>query len=106
MDWAPATEHFICDGIRAAEAQLSAGQLHIWRCIAIAPVKWALKPYGDLGGGFWVVAILGKSVIWYNDIEDGFNVSPYSSFGEIETYSASQFELRHILQQIIDRVSG
>ncbi|MCV9941044.1 hypothetical protein OIU35_32230 [Boseaceae bacterium BT-24-1] len=104
MDWAPASEHSICDEITIAEARMSACQLRIWNSIAIAPIKWRLKPRSDLGGSFWVVAILGRFVIWYNDIEDGFDISPYSSFGEIEEYSASQFELQHILQQIINRV--
>lgn len=105
MDWAPATKPFICDEIRAAEARISACQLRIWKCIAIAPVKWALRPQGDLAGDFWVVAIFGGSVIWYNDIEDGFDVSPYSSFGEIDVYYASQYELRHVIQQIIEQIS-
>jgi hypothetical protein len=60
---------------------------------------------GDLTGNFWVVAIFGRSVIWYNDMEDGFDVSPYSSFGEIDVYCASQYELRHVMQQIIERIS-
>ncbi len=83
---------------------MSASQLRVWKCIAVAPVKWTLRPHGDLGGGFWIVAILGGSVIWYNDIEDGFEISQYSSFGEIESYSASQFELKYILQKIINRL--
>lgn len=62
---------------------MSAMQLLVWRCIAIAPSKWGLSPLGDLGGGFWVVAIFGDSVIWYNDIEDGYNVSTYPTLGEI-----------------------
>lgn len=84
---------------------MSACQLRIWKCIAIAPIRWALKPYGNLSGGFWVVAILGQSVIWYNDVEDGFDISPYSTLGEIATYSANQFELQHVLQQVINRVT-
>ncbi|WP_186419669.1 hypothetical protein [Bosea sp. CS1GBMeth4] len=105
MDWSPATEPFIYDQIRVDEAQMSADELRIWKCVAITPVKWALKPRGDLTGDFWVVAICGRSVIWYNDIEDGFDISPYSSFGEIDVYYAGQYELRHVMQQIIERIS-
>ena len=35
------------------------------------PAKWQLHPWGDLGGGFWVVAVLGNRVVWFNDIEGG-----------------------------------
>ena len=41
---------------------------------------WASHPYGDLGGGFWVVALLGETVVWFNDIEDGFNRSHFCRF--------------------------
>lgn len=52
-----------------------------------------MHPYGDGGNGFWVVAIVGETVIWYNDIEDGFNRSRYSVYGEIEDYWCNQDEL-------------
>lgn len=77
---------------------MSTDQLRLWKSIAINPIKWALHPDGDLGGGFWVVSIFGKSVIWYNDIEDGFDISDYSTFGEIADYGASQYELEMAVQ--------
>jgi hypothetical protein len=44
------------------------GQLRLWRAIEIDPAKWEQHPYGDQGGGFWVVAVIGRTAIWYNDI--------------------------------------
>jgi hypothetical protein len=38
----------------------------IWRAIEVDPVKRVQHPFGDEGGGFWVVGIIGKSVVWYN----------------------------------------
>lgn len=84
---------------------MSATQFLVWKCIAISPTKWKLSPVGDLGGGFWVVAISGGSVIWYNDIEDGYNISTYPALGEIGAYGADQYELGNILQQLIDRTA-
>ena len=49
----------------------------------VAPVKWRLAPLGDQGGGFWAVAVNSDRVLWYNDIEDGFNVSRFDVRGEI-----------------------
>ena len=40
-----------------------------------------------------MVAIVGQTVIWYNDIEEGFNRSQYSTYGEIEDYWCNQDEL-------------
>ncbi|SFH94329.1 hypothetical protein [Planctomicrobium piriforme] len=65
----------------------------------LPPAKWASNPYGNLGGGFWVVAIYQSKVLWYNDIEDGFNVSRYIQFGVIpdEEYWCNQDPLEFAL---------
>ena len=57
--------------------------LRLWHLIRTPPEKWALHPWGDLGGGFWVVAVFGRSALWYNDIERGFNVSRFQTEGVI-----------------------
>lgn len=62
---------------------------------------------GEEGGGFWVVAILGKSVIYYNDIEEGYNLSPFIKYGEIENYYCNQIELHEMIKSLfyeIDRL--
>lgn len=59
------------------------------------------SPYGDLGGGFWVVAIIGRFVAWFNDIEDGFNVSRYSKYGVIGEYWCNQDELEWAMQRVL-----
>ena len=43
----------------------------------ITPEKWRQSPWSDEGGGFWVLAVSGAKVPWYNDIEEGFNVSRF-----------------------------
>jgi hypothetical protein len=51
--------------------------------VRIVPEKWKQSPYGDLGGGFWVAACDGKRVLWWNDIEEGWNVSEFETRGTI-----------------------
>ena len=53
---------------------------------------------GDLGGGFWVVAIIGQKCIYYNDIEDGFNESEFEETGQIGEYLTNQSELLPFIQ--------
>ncbi len=65
----------------------------LWEAIRIDPEKWQLPPYGDTGHGFWVVALIGQSVIWYNDVEEGFNRSRYAAYGTIGDYWCNQDEL-------------
>ena len=70
----------------------------------MVPHKWQLHPWGDEGAGFWVVAQIGQKVIWYNDIEDGFNRSSCSELGLIDEYWCNQDELQwtvgHLLLEL------
>jgi len=59
------------------------------------------NPYGDQGAGFWVVALVGRTVIWYNDIEEGFNRSRYSAYGTIDDYWCNQDELELTLRYLL-----
>ncbi len=101
--WSPITIEELSIEINKALPKLNAETLLFWDNIRIVPQKWQEKEYGNEGGGFWVVAIFGKSVIWYNDIEEGFNVSVYSNYGEIEEFGAEQDELDWCLNKIINK---
>lgn len=71
--------------------------------IAREPVKWQLHPWGDLGGGFWIVAVLGNRVVWFNDIEEGFNISTFATEGVIpsDEYWCDQDELHWTLRKLV-----
>jgi hypothetical protein len=71
-----------------------------WARIRIEPARWRCSPWGDEDGGFWAVAIEGDQVLWFNDIEDGFNRSAFSERGVIDEYRCDQTELTEILSQI------
>jgi len=106
MDWSPITEEEIWDRIIAAESRMTFAQMRLWEVIKIMPHKWLQEPWGNMGKGFWVVAIVGSSVLWFNDIEDGFNISTYKSFGRIEEYLCNQDELEHSVQQILNLIES
>ena len=42
----------------------------------------------EIDEGFWVVAVKGNRALWYNHVEQGFNVSPFSSYGCIDKYES------------------
>lgn len=69
----------------------------LWKLISIKPEKWQEKKYGEEGGGFWVVAIFGQRVMWYNDIEEGFNTSRYHQYGLIDEYWCDQLTLHEAI---------
>lgn len=104
MDWTPITESELWDLILAAEARMEPQEARLWECVRVTPQKWREPTYGLEGGGFWVVGIIGSTVIWYNDIEDGFNQSTYSDFGTIAEYWCNQDDLEHTLVSLKYRI--
>ena len=74
--------------------------LKFWEYVKIKPEKWQEKTMGEEGGGFWVVAIIGKSVIYYNDIEGGYNFSGFTNYGDIDNYHCSQMELHEMVESL------
>jgi len=99
-NWQPISESTLFDLIIESETIMSSKENRYWEKIRIPPVKWKEQTYGETGGGFWVVGIIGSEVIWYNDIEDGFNTSKYSSIGIINDYSCNQDELHIVIKQL------
>lgn len=91
--WKPLEANKLEEMIEEAELSMNAGCKKFWDYIRVRPQKWRLSPEGDEGSGFWVVALLGSTCIYYNDIEEGFNFSSYHSFGELERYACSQSDL-------------
>jgi hypothetical protein len=107
VDWKPIPEEGLIKLINEGRARMNPLERRFWDAIAIAPQKWEQTPYGNDGGGFWAVAILGTTVIWYNDIEDGFNRSTYQSFGTIpdNEYWCNQDDLEWPIRDLMRLVS-
>jgi hypothetical protein len=104
MDWEPISELRLQDEINRAEARMNPQQGRLWAAVRVSPVKWQQEPYGACGGGFWVVALLGQIVVWYNDIEDGFNCSTYAQHGVVGEYWCNQDDLEHAVQRLVDLI--
>lgn len=101
MDWTPISEAGLWDKIISAEGRMNLQVLRLWETIKILPEKWTEQTYGTVGGGFWVVAIIGNRVIWFNDLEDGFNCSSYVVAGKIAEYFCNQDELEITVQHVL-----
>ncbi|PZR23194.1 MAG: hypothetical protein DI539_03645 [Flavobacterium psychrophilum] len=99
--WEPISLKELQAEIHKTEPELKDELLVFWKLIKIEPEKWEEPEYGNEGGGFWVVSVFGKQVIWYNDIEDGFNISPYTAYGKIDEYGAEQDELSWCINKVL-----
>jgi hypothetical protein len=98
--WTPISLAELEELISKGESKLAGEPLNFWNLIKIAPQKWQETEYGDEGGGFWVAAVFGNTVIFYNDIEDGFNISPYLVYGRISEYACEEAELNWIVERL------
>ena len=98
----PLSEGEIHGILSAAWDRMSTGQRRFWKVIRVTPAKWQQQPWGDHCGGFWVAGVIGEFVVWYNEIEEGFNLSRYSRHGTIDEYWADQNELEWVLERLLD----
>jgi hypothetical protein len=90
MEWTPLSREDLDDMIAIGLQAMDDAVQVAWRAMRIEPEKWQCSPWGDEGGGFWVVAENDGRVVWYNDIEDGFNVSQFATRGTIAEYACNQ----------------
>lgn len=102
--WTPISLAELKELILRGRLELEEELLNFWNLIKIEPEKWQEKDYVAEGGGFWVVAIFGNEVIYYNDIEEGFNVAEYEIYGHIKTCWANQDALNYTLLGLYERI--
>ena len=95
--WTPISLTELEEWISRGESKLKGVALNLWNLIKIQPQKWQESEYGNEGGGFWVVAIFGNTVIYFNDIEEGFNLSSYTTYGQISEYCCEQSEIDWVI---------
>jgi hypothetical protein len=101
MPWQSLSEGDLWGKLNQACDRMTPEQRRVWEAIRVPPQKWMLTPYGIQGGGFWVVGLIGRTVVWYNDIEEGFNRSRYERYGTISDYYCNQDDLEIAIQGIV-----
>jgi hypothetical protein len=105
MTWQPVDratlETWIADALAERDDDVRAA----WADMCIEPEKWRCSPWGDAGGGFWAVAIDGDEVLWFNDIEQGFNRSRFTERGVIAEYRCNQDDLDAVLERLAHDLS-
>ena len=98
--WEPISLQELQTEIQKGVSNMTKEQENAWNKIKVEPNKWKEFENGEMGGGFWVVAMLRNEVIYYNDIEEGFNISPFTEFGVIAEYRTEQDELQWTLNKL------
>jgi hypothetical protein len=93
IEWSPIGEPALRGRIAQGEIRMTESDRRLWAAVRIEPEKWQQHPYGDPGGGFWAVGLIGRTVIWYNDVDDGFCRSRFDRYGVIIEYWRNTDEL-------------
>ncbi len=101
MEWKPAGVEEVKNIVTADLADCDEEQLAMFRRYAVEPHVTPILRYGEMETVV-VVARKGEEVIYWEDIEEGFNVSPIAKDGRILEHWCNQDELRHALNSWID----
>ena|SRR5687768_4991976 len=104
--WTPISPEELQAEIDTGAARMLPREGALWRFVRITPEKWQLSPWGDDGGGFWVVAVFGETCIYYNDIEHGFNESQFAQHGVIADYLCNQDKLEWVIRRMMEAIDA
>jgi len=96
----------LLDLINAAWDRMSFPEKKLWEAVHVSPEKWSLAHGGKNTDAFWVVALIGPTVIWYNHVEEGFNRSRFDRYGEIAEYGSNQFDLEEALRYVLNQLKA
>lgn len=88
-------EDRLWDHINDGRDRMNGSLRRFWDAICVPPEEWRLDGYGTM----WVVALIGRRVVYYNHFEHGFNASPWTAYGVIDHYQSLQSELDEAIQR-------
>ena len=97
----PLTEKELTALVKEQKSFLSEKELSFFNSIAVPLEKAKIDRSGNIESVFIVAKYCGK-IIFYEDVEEGFEITEIDGSGVIKNYGASQFELKHIINQLMN----
>jgi hypothetical protein len=101
MEWHPATVDEVKKIVRYDLAECDEEQILAYQKYVVEPYVAPILRYGHMENAV-VVARRGDEVIYWEDVEEGFNLSPVSPDGRTLEHWCNQDELRFALNAWID----
>ncbi|WP_430460209.1 hypothetical protein ACQUQU_13420 [Thalassolituus sp. LLYu03] len=100
--WQPITEPDLHTLLQSAEQAMSGDITLFWHQIRLPqPELWQQHPWADEICGFWVVAVMGKNCLYFNDRTQGFSFGSFSKWGRIDDYLPSKLPLCDQLRTLL-----
>ena len=100
MDWEPATIDAVKDIVKAHLKQFNSQQIAIFRQYSVEPYFASIVRYGK-AESVVVVAQKSDEVIYWEDVEEGFNISLTGPGGHVLEHCCNQDELGVALRRLI-----
>ncbi|HZS95675.1 MAG TPA: hypothetical protein VFA40_02750 [Terriglobales bacterium] len=100
-EWQRATVEYVKELVDGDLQDCDETQLALFERVAVEPYRAPITRYGNIDTVV-VVARNGDEVIYYEDVEEGFNVSPIGPEGMILEHWCNQDELRFALNYWIE----
>ena len=97
MEWKPASIDAVKAIVREGLSRCSAAQAEAFQKFAVEPYVAPLLRYGN-AETVVVVARKGFEVMYWEDVEEGFNISRLSSDGDVLDHFCNQDELGMALE--------
>lgn len=85
---------------------LTAQEKSFWHFIRIEPRKWIHTGYEDEKVEFFVVAVFGKRVIYYDDFEGGFSISEFEEYGKLIGGSSNQNDFHEYISNVFTFITS
>jgi hypothetical protein len=102
MNWSPISEVELKDLILEQLTPLNKAESEFYEAIKVPFRKVFIERSGALEKVF-IVAELPDGVVFYEDVEEGFEFTVLNTLGVISDYSASQLELSHVIRQLMSK---
>ncbi|RWL93732.1 MAG: hypothetical protein EOR68_23405 [Mesorhizobium sp.] len=84
--------------------QMTFKQKRVWDAISIDPEPWLYRNSEGHDNHVWVVAVIGRSVISYNEWDSGFDRSQFVRYGEIAQFGWGDGSLGAVVQDVLNEL--
>ena len=99
MKWQPITKQELINLIEIQKEELTKGELNFYNQIKIDILTSKVERDGEIENVF-VIAEFEDKIIFYEDVEEGFEITDKSIDGTIRYKYSNQYTLKHIINQL------